>query len=259
MSEETSPAPIAQPKRFDVARLFRFLFGPGRVFGEMAQQHVSFWLAPLLFLSLMLIARTLAHGYFQSQAAALGEVPLPPDWQWWTPEMQNNYMQAQQATQSPAIVYIIPSVLNLMGLWLGWGALGAVAHLVSTLFGGRGSSASALNIVAWASLPFALRDLLKVVFMLIAQRTINNPGLSGFVSATDDMSLFLGQVLANLDIYLVWFLILLGLGFRIFDSLPRGKSFFAALLVVLLSLFTQAGLGLLAIKLSAMMMGSRSF
>ena len=107
---------------------------------------------------------------------------LPVDWQYWSPEMQNNYTQAQQATQGPVFVYIIPAALGLAKIWLAWLIVGGLTHLSSTLFGGRGKMGSALNLVAWACLPFALRDLLRVIFMIIVHHPIVSPGLSGLVT-----------------------------------------------------------------------------
>jgi Yip1 domain len=183
----------------------------------------------------------------------MGEVTLPADWQWWTTEMQNNYTQAMQATQGPVFLYVIPSITGLAGLWLGWGILGAMFHLVSTLFGGRGKMASALNVLAWASLPFGVRDVLQVVFMLVTRHTIASPGLSGFISGTSGWALFAANLLKHVDVYLAWYAILLILGFSRVDSLPKSKAIANVLVVLLLSLAAQAGLGALLSRLSGMM------
>lgn len=251
MSEPTVPAPV--PKRFDIKRLFTFPFQPSKHFDEMAAAEASSWQMPMLFISLALILRLLVSGYFQARAAAMGQVPLPPDWQWWTPEMQNNYMQAIQQTQSPVFVYVIPIALGLSSLWLGWPILAGLLHLASTLLGGRGKMGTALSLTAWASLPFALRDLLRVVFMLIAGRTISSPGLSGFVIATEPGMVFLGQILANLDIFFLWHTLLLVLGFRLADTLSAVKAAMGVLIVLALSLLAQAGLGTLAARLGGLM------
>ena len=171
----------------------------------------------------------------------MGEVQLPRDWQWWTPEMQENYMQAQQATQGPVFLYIMPMVGSLTGLWLGWLLLAALLHFGSTLLGGRGSMQSALNIVAWASLPFAVRDILRIIFMLAAGHAIINPGLSGFTTTPG----FVAQLLTRLDIFLIWHVILLVIGFAISDGLPRAKAVTGVVVVVLLVLLAQSGIGAL--------------
>lgn len=248
----TEPSPSALVHRFDLRRLFAFLFHPRQEFDRMAGQEKPSWLTPMLVLSVALLLRVIVAGFLRAKAAAMGEVTLPPDWQWWTTEMQNHYMQAMQATQGPAFLYIIPSITGLAGLWLGWGILSSLFHLASTLFGGRGKMSSALNVVAWASLPFAIRDLLRAVFMLIAGRSITSAGLSGFVTGTEGGALFLANLLKHVDIFLVWYAVLLVLGFSREDNLPKGKVIAGVLIILLLSLAAQAGLGALFSNLGGM-------
>jgi uncharacterized protein YqfA (UPF0365 family) len=104
---------------------------------------------------------------------------------------------------------------------------------------------SALNITACATLPFAVRDLLKVVYMLSASHAITSPGLSGFAT-----SAFMAQVLARTDIFLFWSIALLIIGFSIADGLPRGKAVVGVVIVTLLLLAAQAGLGTMLSGLS---------
>jgi len=230
------------PRRFDLPRAGTMLLRPRQGFQAMASESRATWLTPMLILTITAILVVIVAGYLRSRSALMGEIPLPPDWEFWTPEMQNNYMQAQQATQGPTFVYIIPMVGSLTGLWLGWLLLAALLHFGSTLLGGRGSMQSALNIVAWASLPFAVRDILRMVFMLAAGHAIVSPGLSGFTSTPGLIS----QLLTRVDIFLIWHMILLVIGFALTDGLPRSKAVTGVLVVVLLVLLAQAGLGALA-------------
>jgi hypothetical protein len=230
------------PRRFDLPRAQTMLFRPRQGFQEMASEARGTWLTPMLLLSITAILVVIVAGYLKSRAALTGEVPLPPDWQFWTPEMQNNYMQAQQATQGPVFLYIIPALGSLTGLWLGWLLLAALLHFGSTLLGGRGSMQSALNLVAWASLPFAVRDLLRIIFMLATGHAIISPGLSGFTSTPG----FLSQLLTRLDIFMIWHVILLVIGFALTDGLPRSKAVAGVVVILLLVLFAQAGLGALS-------------
>jgi hypothetical protein len=98
-----------------------------------------------------------------------------------------------------------------------------------------------LNVVAWASLPLVVRDILRIVFMLVAGHAIISPGLSGFTTSPG----FVAQLLTRLDIFMIWHVILLVIGFAISDSLPRAKAVTGVVAVVLLALFAQAGLGAL--------------
>lgn len=228
-------------RRFDLPRAGTILLHPRRTFQEMVSESRATWLTPMLILSVTAILVVIVAGYLKSRAAMMGEIMLPPDWEFWTPEMQNNYMQAQQATQGPVFNYIMPLVGSLTGLWVGWLLLAGLLHFGSTLLGGRGSMQSALNIVAWASLPFAVRDILRIIFMLAAGHAIVSPGLSGFTTTPG----FVAQLLTRLDIFMIWHVILLVLGFALTDGLPRGKAVTGVVVVMLLVLFAQAGIGAL--------------
>jgi hypothetical protein len=229
-------------RRFDFSRLRDILFHPSSAFQEISSESRATWLTPMLVLTITAIVAVVVAGYLKSHAALMGETPLPRDWQYWTPDMQNNYMQAQQATQGPVFMYVIPLVGSLTALWLGWLLLAALLHFGSTLLGGRGSMQSALNVVAWASLPFAVRDLLRVVFMLITRHAITSPGLSGFSSSAG----FVAQLLTRIDTFLIWNVVLLVIGFAIAEGLSRGKAVTGVLVVILLLLLAQAGLGTLS-------------
>jgi hypothetical protein len=232
-------------RRFNFARVQATLFHPRQAFQEMAAESRATWLTPMLVLTIMAILVVFVAGSLKARAAMTGEIQLPQDWEYWSPDMQKNYMQAQQATQGPVFLYVMPMIKSLTGLWLGWLLLGALLHFGSTLLGGRGSMQGALNIVAWASLPFAVRDVLRIVFMLVAGHTLVSPGLSGFVSTAG----FVSQLLAHLDIFLIWNIILLIVGFGIADSLPRSKAVTGVLVIMVLVLLAQAGLGALGANL----------
>ena len=42
----------------------------------------------------------------------MGEITYPPDYQYYTPEQQAQYMQAIQSTQGPVFVYVLPSIAS---------------------------------------------------------------------------------------------------------------------------------------------------
>ena len=243
MTDITLEKPPA--RRFDFSHLFSILTRPRAAFGEIVAEARSTWLTPMLVLTVTAILVVVVGGYLKTRAAMMGEVQLPPDWQYWSPEMQNNYMQAQQATQGVTFRYIIPLVGALTAVWFGWVLFAGLLHLGSTLLGGRGSMQGALNVVAWASLPFAIRDLLRIIYMLSAGHSITSPGLSGFAASSG----FLSQILARLDIFMIWYVILLVIGFAIADGLPRGKAVVGVIVVMLLVMFAQAGLGTLTSSL----------
>ena len=235
----TQPIENKQPSRFQFARITSVLLQPGFTLSAIAEEGRASWQTPMLALSLSSTLSIIVSGYLTARAALMGELPLPRDWEWWTPDMQNNYMQAQQAMQGPVFTYVLPLVGSLLGLWLGWLILGGLLHLGSTLVGGRGSMQSALTMTGWASLPYLVRDGLRIIFMLLTGHAIQSPGLSGFV----ENSAFAAQFLSRLDVFFVWTLILLVIAFTQTDSLPRTKAIANVTLVSLLLLLVQSGIG----------------
>jgi hypothetical protein len=226
-------------------------FTPRRVFQKLSTFHISIWLTPLIILSCLVVANVLMAGYLKTQAAMSGEISYPPDFQYYTPEQQAQYMQAIQSTQGPVFMYVLPAISSLLGVWVGWLILGGILHLITTLFGGRGSMALSMNIVAWGSMPFALRSLVQIIFMLATHKLITNPGLSGFSPTGDSAGLlFLSQVLRLLDIYIIWQVMLLALGIQISTALNTTKSAIAVLLAVVIILMLKSGLAYAAGLLS---------
>ena len=232
-------------RRFDIPRVFAVFFNPRAAFSELISENRATWLTPMLVLSITATLAVFASGYMNTRSAMMGGVSLPPDWQYWTPEMQQNYMQAQQATQGPVFMYVMPLVGTMARLWLGWLVFAALLHLGSTLSGGRGSMQGSLSITAWANLPFAIRDILRVFYTFIAQHAITSPSLSGFASGPG----FIANILARTDLFLIWFLVLMTIGLAIADGLTKRKSFVIVLLVAAIVLGAGAGLGALASNL----------
>jgi hypothetical protein len=107
-----------------------------------------------------------------------------------------------------------------------------------------------MNIVAWASLPLALRALIQVIYILVTKNAISGPGLSGFSPTGDSgLLLFIGQILRLIDIYIIWQILLLILGVRTTTALSLTKSTIGVLLTIFVILVLQAGLAYLGILL----------
>ena len=248
---ETTLNTSAPARRINLDWVPAAFFAPRQVFNKIAAQSRGVWLTPLLFMTLTAVILVIVSGP-ANLAAAQNGITLPADFQNYPPELQAQTMQAAQATQGPMFIYGFPAVLALGKVWAGWLLVGGLLHLVLTLFGGRGSAGLALNLVAWAALPFALRDIVRIIAVGSTQQLVNNPGLSGFAPLGGRAALFLSKVMASLDIYLVWHILLLVLGVRLATGLSRGKVWGAVLFTILIGVGLQATLGFLASLLGGM-------
>lgn len=246
----TDIAFVRPTRKMNMNWVLDVFFHPRKAFQEISTQVNGIWLTPLLILSIVVLINVIVGGSIKHQASLAGEITYPPDFQYWTPDQQAQYTQASQSTQSPVFLYVLPGISSLIGVWFGWLILGGALHLVATLFGGRGNTSNSINIVAWASLPLALKKVVQIVSMLITHKLISNPGLSGFGFTSDNgWLLFINQLLRLIDIYLVWQILLIILGIRIATKLKISKAALSTVITFIFILLLQSGLAYLVSRL----------
>jgi hypothetical protein len=145
------------------------------------------------------------------------------------------------ATSGPVFLYVFPAISALLGVWVGWLLVGGLLHLVLTLLGGRSGTGSVMNIAAWASLPLAIRNLVRLVAVYSSRQLVTSPGLSGFAPVGEgSFNLYLAAFLALIDIYVVWHFLLLVAGARANNGISRLKAAGSILFTLLLILGAQA-------------------
>jgi len=230
--------PIGRPRRFHFDLLLPALFRPRDTFARLAAQGRPAWLTPILILTITGLLAVLVAGPVKIANSQSGQIDVPPGFEFWTPEQQAQFYQAQQATSGPVFVYGLPALLVVLRVWFGWLVMGGVLHLVLTTLGGRDTTAGALNIVAWASLPFALRDLLQAGFILMEKKLLNS-GVESFAPAGEGLvPAIVAELLARVTLYGLWYVLLLVIGVRATGGLTAGKAWAGVLisLVVLLLL-----------------------
>jgi len=250
---ETELVQTESPGRFQFAWVSEVLLHPKRAFARITALNRGVWLTPLLILTIATLLRVAAAGWVRQNFAVAGEVPLPPDFQYYSPEQQAQFMQAMQSTQGPVFIYVFPAISGLLSIWLGWLLVGGLLHLVLTMLGGRGDTMASMNLVAWASLPFAVRDLVRVAALVVSRQPIGSPGLVGF--APTEASGFIAYLVAWLpliDIYLIWHMVLLVVGVRLGSSLSRGKAIGGPVVTVLLVLAVWALVSYLVSQLGSL-------
>jgi hypothetical protein len=222
---EATAIPVQRPRRLRLDWIIPVLFRPRAALAEITGQLEGVWLTPLLLLTLSGLLVVAAAGPIRTAAAQQGVVELPDVAQFWTPEQQAAFMQTQQARSGPVFIYVFPALLTVLGVWFGWLVAAGLLHLVLTLLGGRVTSGSTVNLVAWASLPFVLRDLLQAGFMLVTKQLVPGAGLAGFAPAGEGMlNTVLAQVLQRVDLYSLWYALLLIIGVQTASGLRGGKA-----------------------------------
>jgi hypothetical protein len=248
-AELTSPIPNIHKKNH-VDWVFPALIKPRSTFEKILNDPLTNWITPILIIMAAVVLQVIIAGMLTANASASGEVNFPPSFQYYTPEQQAQLQKAMSVSNGPVFTYIFPIILSIAKIWLGWLFVGAGLHLLRTLMGGRGTSRSILNMVAWAGLPFAIREIIQASYMLLSQELIRYPGLSGFAPMeVGTFNLFIAELLKQVDIYWIWHVALLILGARLYKDLAPVKAVASVLLIQILAVGIQTLPGLLAAQL----------
>lgn len=228
-----------KPKKMQFGWLVPIFIKPRQTLKSVAEKKHAVWLVPLLVLMISALVLVMVSAPVISQASQA--VTMPENFEYYSAEEQAQFQQAVSMGASPLVTIIFPFVGKVAGIWIGWFIFGSILHLSLTLNGSRSSTKSALNLVAWASMPFVIRDIVQIVAILITKQLILKPGLSGFVAdgATGFMA-FLGAFLIFVDLYLIWQIVLLVMGVREMSGLQKGKAWLATLIAVLIFISLKA-------------------
>jgi hypothetical protein len=243
---DVNPPSLESPHLFNFDWIPAVLFSPRRAFVKIAAQSGGVWFTSMLLLTVTAVSLVIVTGWVKGKTPSTSQSGLSPEAGYYTPEQQTQLQQAQEATRGPVFVYVLPALLTIIGVWVGWLLVGGMLHLALTLLGGRGSTGAAMNVVAWAALPLAIRDIVRIVYILATRKFIANPGISGFAPLDPHgLTLYLTKFMALIDIYIVWHVALIVMGVRAGNGLSRGKAVSGVVVTVLIVLSLQALLGYL--------------
>lgn len=241
---DTVNSSVLPPRRLHFEWVMPVLRRPTQTFQEIVAQGKNAWLTPILILSVTALLYTLVNGYFKQQTPSPAPAMIPSKTQEISPDTQIQLQQAKSLTQGPTFVYALPAAGALIQVWFGWLLVGGLLHLALTMLGGRGDTRSAMTVVAWGGLPLAVRDTLRICFILVAHTPIATPSLAGFApSGEGALPLFLTTFLGFVDLFMLWHLALLVIGVQVSTGLPRLKSLLGVTLTLLLVLSLQGLVG----------------
>lgn len=241
------------PRRWFFGLVWPVLRHPRRALPTIASSAQALWLTPLILISALALVQVVVAMPMRQAMAASATVELPPDFLYLTPEQQSQFQSSLSASGGPMFTLVFPALAALGRIWLGWLLVAAVLHLTLTLLGGRATMGSVLNRVAWAGLPLAIQSVIRIAAMLATHSLILAPGLSGFAPVGEGWQAALAaQVLAQIDVFLIWTVILLVLGLRAHDDPGPSKAWTAVLIVIVLGMLLGSLPGLIASRLGGL-------
>jgi len=230
-----------------LALLAGIWFRPGRTLRAVAAGPAWLWTVPF-FIALALTvglafasvpARdALQREKIQAQMeASLQELP---------PELRDSPPEgyADVPEPSPVLTLWLPMVSAVAGILFGWLLRAAVLHVSSMALGGRQSFGAVYRASAWASFPLLLRSAVQLIYLLVGGGMSAGAGLSGLLAvapvaaggAAPAAPSILAILLSRVDLYTIWYVILLGVAVAAAGKLSRGKAAVVAAVYVALSL-----------------------
>lgn len=167
--------------------------------------------------------------------------------------------QAATGGQVTMVTYLLGGGLAALAMMaLGWVARGAVSHFSSMALGGESAWAPTFAVGVWSMIPFFFRDLVQIFWVLINGQSIAHQGLSFLVATGDvlaDSTNMLYVALAQIDLFTLWHIALLGIGLAVATKVGRTKGFVLAALIWLVFTGLRLLPTLLATSLTQSLMG----
>ncbi len=243
---------ISFTQRFHLKWLLPLFLRPKKTTALISEQEKRTWLSPLLILSIFVILYVVISGPLRREQILMNAT-TPPDFEYYSPEMQDQYFQAQAKQTSFAMIYLLPMLTGVLKYWISWFILGSLLHLSLTLAGSRAPSVKSMNLAAWSFMPFVVRILVQILAALFARSLVTHPGLSGFLpSDVGGMTAYARSFLGMIDIYLFFQVILLLLGSQPLSGLAKTKAWVATLIPVIILLLLMAVPGWVSSMLSGL-------
>ena len=147
------------------------------------------------------------------------------------PEQLKQMEQMQQIANTPdSIGFIVNVVISaIIGVFIMWIIKAILLHYISTAIGGKGSIIKSLNVVGISWMPLFLFSIVQGSYALI----------SGSILFTSGR--LLDAFLATTNIFIVWNMILLIMGYSAVYGISKGKASVGVISLWLVSFIIAVG------------------
>lgn len=221
-SSIAAPSSSAPPKNF-FERIVGVLFSPTETFEDIVRKPD--FVAPLLFIVIL--------GYLAT-ALILPKMDFTSmlDQQVETMRKQNPNMKDEDIERMGRIVTSSVKVMSWVFplLFIAWYAIVAgVLLLAFRLMGGEGTFGQAFSVTLYSWMPLVLLSILTTVIVFargsfdpVTAATLVKSNPAFLVDMKANPVLF--SLLSSIDLFVIWMLILLSIGFAVMSKLSKAKS-----------------------------------
>jgi hypothetical protein len=213
------PAPPAGPKPNPFQRIVGVLFAPNETFASIARQPD--WVLPLVLLLVCSIAGGIVMAQRVDFGAAVREQmesrkDIPPD-------AVDRAVRMTTAV-SKVFAYAAPVFATILYL-----IIAGVLLLAFRLFGGEGDFKQAFSATVYAWIPGLIKSVI-IIIVVLARGTVPAQDLAVMVRSNPGFLVDMKAhpmafaALTSLDLFTVWMVILLIIGFACLSKLSKAKS-----------------------------------
>jgi hypothetical protein len=233
-------------------QIFTIWLQPRVTMRWVASQGHGVWRLPLIIVTLALLLCSIVYGTVQR--AHMGEVKLPDGYQYYMPEEQERFQSALAIARGPLFVYIFPAIESVGGFWLQWIFFSTLLYIGLHLTRVPARGMVIRNAVAWSSLPYLLRYLLQVFYVILSGHFIEQSGLAIFApQAPIELHYLMISILSGIDFYTFWQFFLLLLGIRYATRKPWWRIFPVVFIIMAAVLLISAFISYATAQLGAML------
>ncbi len=191
------------------------------------------WLAPVLIILVAAIIVTVVSAPLLSEMSReQAEEQIRGQMAGVSGEQEEQMERALETFTSPLFLALTGIAFTVLGLILTWLFRGALLFFIGYFLGTDNRYIQMVTLVLWAWLPFALRDLVQAIYVLLNGQLAINRGLS-FLVASGDQAQNAGNLLygflGQIDIFLVWHLLLVGIGIAVSTRSTTTKTALATI------------------------------
>jgi hypothetical protein len=164
---------------------------------------------------------------------------------------QNRVLQNIQMPEGATTIRQTSGVLQVV-VALAAGAIGALAGYLfcasvvfvsKLILGGKTNGFKQIyRMAVWTTLPLAIRKVMQAIASFVSGRS-STAGMSGILSIGESVNMpTLSLLLSHFDIYLIWSMVLLGIGTAVTAKLDRKKTLIVVGVYLVLGLAVTLGL-----------------
>ena len=219
----------------------------------LSQAHRRWWLIPVLIALIAVTAQGVVYASNNAEIYYQRELEFFESLQ---AEERGGMVQPPSKPPLQPLAVGVPVAGKFLGTVVTWLIWAGLLLLLGTFLGQNGAGFGAFfAMVAWAWMPLALRNLVQGLYMFATGETVYNQGLSGLVvdrapapitpgyrpyTMPTSGQQALAALLGRIDIYTIWYLVLIALGVMAFARFSAKRAWLGTagiwLLLTLLSL-----------------------